>query len=257
MDPDLVASVSSGDVRSLSRAITLLEAGVLEDAPDPPSGVIGLTGPPGVGKSTLLSGLIAALRSRGETVAALAVDPSSPITGGALLGDRIRMQSHIDDSVFVRSMAARGRLGGLAEAAGRALGLMTQAGFDRVLVETVGVGQSEVEVIDVADVVVLVLVPEFGDQMQADKAGIMEIADVYVVNKADRPGADEAAAALRGVAEAKGAQILKTVATDGSGVPELTEAIVALVAASSDRAAASPASSTPGGERETRPGPRP
>lgn len=207
-----------------------MEAGALKDAPSLPSGVIGLTGPPGAGKSTLLSGLISELRSRGETVAVLAVDPSSPITGGAILGDRIRMQSHIDDhSVFVRSMAARGRLGGLAEAAGAALSLMAQAGFDRVLIETVGVGQSEVEVMNVADVVVLVLDHGFGDQMQADKAGIIEIADVFVVNKADRPGADEVVTTLHEAADAKGAPILKTIATTGSGVPELAEAIVALV----------------------------
>ena len=188
--------------------------------------MLGITGPPGVGKSTLISVLISKMRARGETVAVLAVDPSSPITGGALLGDRIRMQAHIDDDgVYVRSMATRGHLGGLADAAADAVELMKAAGFDRVIVETVGVGQSEVEVMNVADQVVLIVGPSWGDQVQADKAGIVEIADIFVVNKGDRPGVSEVKRALAETADAHHAQVLVTTATTGEGVEELIETI--------------------------------
>ncbi len=193
-----------------------------EDLPDVP--VVGITGPPGVGKSTLISSLISRLRSRGESIGVLAVDPSSPLTGGALLGDRIRMQSHVDDSgVFVRSMATRGHLGGLARAAEGAVRLMKAAGFDRVLVETVGVGQSEVEVMNVADHVVLIVGPGWGDRIQAEKAGILEIAGVFVVNKGDRPGVTEVKRALAETAESRGAGILVTTATTGDGIDELID----------------------------------
>lgn len=217
-----------GDRKALSRAISKVEAGeepqLGEAASTRP--VLGITGPPGVGKSTLISALIAKYRARGETVAVLAVDPSSPITGGALLGDRIRMQNHVDDEgVYVRSMATRGHLGGLAEAASQAVRLMAAAGFDQVIVETVGVGQSEVEVMDIADVVVLIVGPSWGDQVQADKAGIVEIADIYVINKGDRPGVSEVKRALGETAEARGAAVLVTTATTGEGVDELVEAI--------------------------------
>jgi LAO/AO transport system kinase len=155
-------------------------------------------------------------------VAVLAVDPSSPVTGGALLGDRIRMQTHVDDEgVYIRSMAARGHLGGLSAAAGDAIALLGAAGFDRLIVETVGVGQSEVEVMEVAQLVVLVVGPDWGDQIQADKAGVVEIADVIVVNKADRPGVDGVQGALSEVAHVRGVNILTTTAIDGGGVEDL------------------------------------
>lgn len=229
MEATLLEAVRSGDRRALSRAITQVEQeGAATGLPKPPA-VVGITGPPGAGKSTLISELIALIRSRGETVAVLAVDPSSPITGGALLGDRIRMQSHIeDDGVFVRSMATRGHLGGLAVATSEAVALMGAAGFDRLIVETVGVGQSEVEIMGLADVVVLVVGPAWGDQMQADKAGIVEIAHVFVVNKGDRPGVGEVQRALRETADANEARILVTTATTGEGVIEVLDEIVRL-----------------------------
>jgi LAO/AO transport system kinase len=225
MDPSLLDSLRSGDRRALSRAISLVEDGDSAAELSHPQGVIGITGPPGAGKSTLIAALIGELRRRGETVAVLAVDPSSPITGGAILGDRIRMQTHIDDDgVYVRSMASRGHLGGLSVAAGAAIALLGAAGFDRVIVETVGVGQSEVEVMGVADVVALVVGPAWGDSVQADKAGIVEIADLFVVNKGDRPGVEDVKRALL---EATGddTPVLVTVATSGEGVPEVLDQI--------------------------------
>lgn len=228
MDPELVVAVRAGDRKALSRAITLIERGESLDEPEPTGSnpVLGITGPPGAGKSTLISALISRLRARGETVGVLAVDPSSPITGGALLGDRIRMQSHVDDDgVYVRSMATRGHLGGLAGAAADVVRLMAMAGFDHVIVETVGVGQSEVEVMNVADHVVLIVGPSWGDQVQADKAGIVEIADLFVVNKGDRPGVSDVKRALSEAGDAGGAEILITTATTGEGVDEVVEAI--------------------------------
>ena len=160
--------------------------------------VIGITGSPGVGKSTTTSALITSLRARGERVGVLAVDPSSPFSGGALLGDRIRMQQHAtDDGVFIRSMASRGHLGGLAATTPQALRVFEAAGFDVVLVETVGVGQSEVEIAAAADTTLVLLAPGMGDGIQAAKAGILEIGDVFVVNKADRDGADSTVRELR------------------------------------------------------------
>jgi LAO/AO transport system kinase len=226
MDESLLDSVRSGDRRALSRAISVVEQGnaatMLPDAP----GVVGITGPPGAGKSTLISALIDTIRSRGETVAVLAVDPSSPISGGALLGDRIRMQGHVDDEgVYIRSMATRGHLGGLAVSARDAVSLLSLAGFDRVLVETVGVGQSEVEVMGLAEVVVLVVGPSWGDQVQADKAGIVEIADVFVVNKGDRSGVEEVERALREAADSRDVRVLVTTATTGEGIAALLDEI--------------------------------
>jgi LAO/AO transport system kinase len=197
--------------------------------------VIGITGSPGVGKSTSTSALVGALRAAGKRVAILAVDPSSPFSGGALLGDRVRMQDHATDpGVFIRSMATRGHLGGLAAAAPQALRVLDAVGCDVVLIETVGVGQSEVEVVRLADTTVVLLAPGMGDGIQAAKAGILEIADVFVVNKADRDGADQVARDLRymlslgGKHSAAGAwrpSIVKTVAARGEGVDDLVAAV--------------------------------
>jgi len=184
--------------------------------------VIGITGPPGAGKSTLVDSIVRVFRERGETVGVLAVDPSSPKTGGAILGDRIRMQDHTGDpGVYIRSMANRGHMGGLAPAAATALDLMALAGLDRLIVETVGVGQSEVDVMNIADVVVLVLTPAWGDDVQADKAGILEIVDIVAINKADRPGAEEVRRALASAAEDHGFEVVMTSAATGEGVAEL------------------------------------
>ena len=238
IDPNVLKAVREGDHRALARAITSIEAspdthqvGRNQSVP-----VIGITGPPGVGKSTLTNALITSLRADARRVGIVAVDPSSPITGGALLGDRIRMQDHIGDSgVFIRSMAARGKLGGLSQATRQAVHLLTASDFDIVMVETVGVGQSEVDVMDVADLVVLVVSPGWGDQIQADKAGVVEIADMFVINKADR---DDVAAVRRALNEVAGTggvnrRVVETVATTGEGVPELLAAIDSLVEESS------------------------
>ncbi len=256
--PDLVERARGGDPRAVARLVTLVEDGsallpelaaLLAHGPDggaaPVTRVVGLTGSPGVGKSTLTNALIGAYRARGDRVGVLAVDPSSPFSGGALLGDRVRMQQHATDAdVFIRSMAARGQLGGLAAATPQAVRVLAGAGFDVVLVETVGVGQSEVEVAAAADSVVVVVAPGMGDGVQAAKAGILEIGDVYVVNKADRDGAGTAARELRqmlrlgeeshaadpvrsddGGRERWDRPVLRTVATDGTGIPELVDAL--------------------------------
>lgn len=237
---ELIDRVRSGDRAALARLVTAIESGEpgVNDAiatmvgVGPPATRIGITGPPGVGKSTLISAIINELRSRSRSVAVLAVDPSSPITGGALLGDRIRMQDHVeDDGVYIRSMASRGHLGGLAVAAEPTIDVLSKAGFDHVLVETVGVGQSEVEVMGLVQVVVLVVGPGWGDQIQAEKAGVAEIADLFVVNKGDRPGVDEVRRALLGAARVSGPEVLITTAITGEGVPELVDALDGLAAA--------------------------
>ena len=226
---DLVRRVRDGDRGALARLISLLESEeVAEFGDSPPQRRrrVGITGPPGVGKSTLIGQLISRLRSQGHTVAVLAVDPSSPLTGGALLGDRIRMQVHVDDpDVFIRSMATRGHLGGLSASAAQAILAMEVAKFDYVLVETAGVGQSEVEVMDHVDCVVLVLGPSWGDQIQAEKAGVVEIADVIVINKTDLPGAAEVRRALTQSGVAGERELLNTVATTGDGVDDLVAVI--------------------------------
>jgi LAO/AO transport system kinase len=195
--------------------------------------LVGITGPPGSGKSTLVNAIAAEWRRRGRRVGILAVDPSSPYTGGAIMGDRIRMMEHAaDPDVFVRSMASRGELGGLSAAAWVAAAALDAAGYDPVLVETVGAGQSEVEVARLAETTVVVEVPEMGDEVQAIKAGLLEVADVLVVNKADRPGADRAARQLRAMLSTAGGRVkrkpphvLMTTATTGEGVRALTDAI--------------------------------
>jgi len=233
-DSDLAQRVQSGDRRALARLISAIEFGdpasektvaaLVEGVAPAPR--IGVTGPPGAGKSTLVGAVIAELRSRGDTVAVLAVDPSSPVTGGALLGDRIRMQDHVGDpGVYIRSMASRGHLGGLSPAAAPTIAVLARSGFDIVLVETVGVGQSEVEVMDHVDQVVLVVSPGWGDQIQADKAGIVEITDVFVVNKGDRPGVEVVQRALLERMGGLEAPVLVTAAINGEGVPALVDVI--------------------------------
>ena len=239
---ELVARARDGDARSVARLISLVEdaSPLLREAMaalQPYGGnatVIGLTGAPGVGKSTSTNALVGALRATGKRVGVLAVDPSSPFSGGALLGDRVRMQDHaLDRDVYIRSMASRGHLGGLSWSTPQALRVLDAAGCDVVLVETVGVGQSEVEVAGLADTTVVLLAPGMGDAIQAAKAGILEVGDVYVVNKADREGADATVRELRhmltlGERRAPGdwrPPILKTVAARGEGVAEVVEAL--------------------------------
>ncbi|WP_035797908.1 methylmalonyl Co-A mutase-associated GTPase MeaB [Kitasatospora mediocidica] len=240
--PTLVEQAREGRPRAVARLISLVEnaAPQLREvmaALAPHTGrayTVGLTGSPGVGKSTSTSALVTAYRRLGKRVAVLAVDPSSPFSGGALLGDRVRMQDHATDpDVFIRSMATRGHLGGLSWAAPQALRVLDAAGCDVILVETVGVGQSEVEVAAQADTTVVLLAPGMGDGIQAAKAGILEIGDVFVVNKADRDGADATARELGhmlGLGESREPgdwrpPILKTVAARGEGVDEVVEAL--------------------------------
>ncbi|MCU0256835.1 MAG: methylmalonyl Co-A mutase-associated GTPase MeaB [Vicinamibacterales bacterium] len=243
MTTPLSARVVDGDPRAIARAITLIEdespqAAALVRQLHPHTGrayLVGITGPPGAGKSTLVDKLTGELRRRGHTVGIIAVDPTSPYSGGAVLGDRVRMQAHAGDpGVFIRSMATRGHLGGLSRATSDVAHVLDAAGRDIVLIETVGVGQDEVDIVRTADVSLVTLVPGAGDEVQAIKAGIMEIADVFVVNKADREGADrtqaaiEAMLALQSVAEGEWQPpVLRTEATTGRGVAELWDTVEA------------------------------
>jgi LAO/AO transport system kinase len=238
---EAVEALASGERRPLARLLTRIERGdpsvrelVAELFAAGRGGhVVGVTGPPGSGKSTLVSALIGEWRRRGRRVGVLAVDPTSPYTGGAILGDRIRMMDHAADrDVFVRSMASRGELGGLAAATWLSAAALDAAGFDPILIETVGAGQSEVEVARLAETTVVVEVPEMGDEIQAIKAGLLEIADIIAVNKADRPGADRAARQLRAMLSTAGGRVqrkpppvLLTSATIGDGVAALADAV--------------------------------
>ncbi|WP_369253630.1 methylmalonyl Co-A mutase-associated GTPase MeaB [Geodermatophilus amargosae] len=241
--PDLVARARDGEARAVARLISLVEdaSPVLREvaaALAPHTGhaqVLGLTGSPGVGKSTTTTALVRALRAAGKRVGVLAVDPSSPFSGGALLGDRVRMQDHAGDpGVYIRSMASRGHLGGLAWATPQALRVLDAAGCDVVLVETVGVGQSELEVASLADTTLVLVAPGMGDGIQAAKAGILEVADVFVVNKADRDGADSTVRDLRYMQSLGGRHtgsgvwqppICRTVASRGEGVDRVLQRI--------------------------------
>jgi LAO/AO transport system kinase len=245
---DLATRFLAGEERALARAITLVEAGdaagaalvrrVRREAGGRRAHVIGVTGAPGSGKSTLVDRLVERSRSAGRRVAVVAIDPSSPFTGGAILGDRIRMTRwHGDHGVFIRSMAARGHLGGLAAATLQVIAVMTAFGFDDVVVETVGVGQGEVEIVGVADSTLVVLTPGQGDGVQAVKAGVMEIADVFVVNKADQVGASRLVRDVRAMLDLAPVDrgwippVVETVASDGRGIDALDSALAAHLAA--------------------------
>src|SRR3954465_4368720 len=239
--PDLVEAARKGEARAVARLISLVEdespllrevmAGLAPHAGH--AQIVGVTGSPGVGKSTSTNALVAALRARGKRVGVLAVDPSSPFSGGALLGDRVRMQDHaLDGGVYIRSMASRGHLGGLSWSTPQALRVLDAAGCDVILVETVGVGQSEVEVAGLADTTLVLLAPGMGDGIQAAKAGILEIGDVYVVNKSDREGADTLRRELRSMLaladRPEGAwrpPIVKTIASRDEGLDEVVAEI--------------------------------
>jgi LAO/AO transport system kinase len=238
--PDLVARAQQGQAAAIARLISLVE----DDSPALPemsaalaphtgrAHIVGLTGSPGVGKSTSTSALVAGLRERGKRVAVLAIDPSSPFSGGALLGDRIRMSEHdTDPDVFIRSMATRGHLGGLAGAAPQALRVLDAAGCDVIVVETVGVGQSEVEIAGIADTTLVLMAPGMGDGIQAAKAGILEIGDIFVINKADRDGANTTRRELRNMIGMRAEDsdwtppVVLTVATKGEGADEVVDEI--------------------------------
>jgi LAO/AO transport system kinase len=236
----MMVRLRGGDVRALARAVSVVEdgsplaVGLLAACREFARGSlrVGVTGPPGAGKSTLVDQMARWLRAEGQTVGVVAVDPSSPYTGGALLGDRIRMQGFTgDDGVYIRSMASRGAMGGVARAAADVCSVMEAAGREMILIETVGVGQDEVDVIGLADVTVLVLVPGMGDEVQSLKAGVMEVADIFVVNKSDRGGAEQVEqeiVAMQGLALGHGEwvpPVVRTVATTGEGVQELMEAV--------------------------------
>jgi LAO/AO transport system kinase len=236
----LIKQLRSGDARTLARAISMVEnrlpgSADLLKALFPQTGrarILGLTGPPGAGKSTLVDQLAKYYRKQNRTVGIIAVDPTSPYTGGAILGDRIRMQDHFSDpGIYIRSMATRGSLGGLARTTADVTTVMDASGRDLIMIETVGVGQDEVDIVRLADVTVVILVPGMGDDVQSIKAGIMEIADIFVINKSDREGAERVEREIRALqslairSDHWTPSIVKTVATDGTGISELVAAI--------------------------------
>ncbi len=240
--PTLVEAARSGSPRAVARLISLVEDASprlreIMAALAPHAGhahILGITGSPGVGKSTSTNALVAAFRARGKRVGVLAVDPSSPFSGGALLGDRVRMQDHaLDPDVYIRSMASRGHLGGLSWSTPQAIRVLDAAGCDVVLVETVGVGQSEVEIVGLADTTIVLLAPGMGDGIQAAKAGILEIGDLFVVNKADREGADATVRDIRHMISLGDRKepglwrppVVKTIAANGTGIDEVMEGI--------------------------------
>jgi len=240
----LVSQVKSGNFRELARALTLVEneldgsAELLRSLRNTDTPIIGITGPPGAGKSTLANGLINYWSLKGKSVAVLAIDPTSPFNLGSLLGDRIRMaEQFTKKNVFIRSIATRGSLGGLSGKTIEMTDVLQSAGFDYILVETVGVGQSEVEIAGLADLSIVVLVPESGDEIQNIKSGLMEIADIFVVNKSDREGADTFANNLKNIVHQKSTTIpiLKTAANRAEGITELIEAIENYTASGNDR----------------------
>ena len=254
VEAEWLKRIRAGDRRTIARAISAVEndparADVMRETLAAHLGhahVVGITGPAGAGKSTLVNALVGELLARGHKVAIVAVDPSSPFTGGAVLGDRIRMAEHqADERVFIRSLAARGHAGGVSRATAQVIDVLDAAGFDLILVETVGAGQSDVAIAKLARTRIVVYPPGLGDEVQALKAGVLEIADILVVNKADLPGADRTASDLLGMPVRRGADktrpVLKTISTTGEGVSKLADAIAernATMAAANDRAMA-------------------
>ena len=232
---DILRGIRQKDPRAIGRAISIVEEGdqrageilqTLDEEKVQTATIIGITGSPGVGKSTLVDQLISYYRRQGLRIGIVAIDPSSPVSGGAFLGDRIRMMRHtIDQDVLIRSMATRGRLGGLCAAAGAAARIMASSGCNPVIVETVGIGQAEVDVVSLADITVLVFAPGLGDDIQAMKAGLIEMADILVVNKADCPGADALVMEIESVTQGRNCQVCRTIALETAGIEELAAII--------------------------------
>ena len=232
---NILRGIRQKDPRAIGRAISMVEEGdqrageilqILDEEKVQTATIIGITGSPGVGKSTLVDQLISYYRRQGLRIGIVAIDPSSPVSGGAFLGDRIRMMRHtIDQDVVIRSMATRGRLGGLCAAAGAAARIMASSGCNPVIVETVGIGQAEVDVVSLADITVLVFAPGLGDDIQAMKAGLIEMADILVVNKADCPGADALAMEIESVTQGRNCPVCRTIAPETIGIEELAAVI--------------------------------